>query len=271
MIFPNLTLPLGYQDFSYFSQGTNPRGIFLNRTDNIKQWFETWDDGMGDEAYVYTQHQIFLEEGIIKHTRTSPNWEGGMVTFSTCKHRMRSVKKKSSDGRLGSAKSWVGTWIVGLCPAYLASNTVLFIGQVLMEFPSNYDMGRFILDKHIDVYAKKDAMHNPRGDLYEPKGLKLDDRQKHSHYFFEEPPNHTRSVEFYKKSPGSISNRKDKLIPKWWRDIEYVTPGGVRPPSFIFSPCWLFSKPMVWTSKKPGRACLRMSTEEFSKSLRFSE
>src|SRR5690606_26723103 len=59
--------------------------------------------------YLYTQHEIFQDESSLelRQTRTSPNWEGGIVTYSTCKHNFRCYKKPT----------WIDTWIAGLAPA----------------------------------------------------------------------------------------------------------------------------------------------------------
>jgi hypothetical protein len=202
-------------------------------------------------VYLYTHHEIFYEDGIIKQTRSSPQWEGGLVTYATCKHLMRTY----DPGILG----WHGAWIIGLCPAAM-QNCLLFAARVKEVYASNYTLSRRILSTNPGIYKVKRANSNPRGDLYTPvrelRGLAVYD-----HSNFEEPENHTRSVEFYSKSPGSVSERGDGKIPKWWRDIEYEIRGR-RPPSFILSPCWLFSRPMLKVKQKPARAVLRLTPRE---------
>jgi hypothetical protein len=186
---------------------------------------------------LYTQHQIFLEDGVIKHTRSSPNWEGGLVTFATCKHLMRSYARAD----------WRGTWLVGLCPRHLASNAVLFVGRIDEAFDSNYDLSRRVLSYGGGVFTTKNALLNPRGDLYTPHRELTGD-------------------EVYDRSPGT----DQEFVPKWWRDLEYKIHGR-RPRVFILRPCHIFSRPMVWTSIIPGRATRRLTVGEFIVSMRRTQ
>lgn len=248
----SLELPDGYQNFSWYKPGINPNGIWLDDTQSLLQAL-----GSANKArtYVYTHHQVFHEDNTIKHTRSSPNWEGGLVTYSTCKHLMRSY----------AVGSWVNTWLVGLGPKECADNCVMFIGRVSQQFESNHELYRHLQTKAKSVLVAKRADTNPRGDLYTPvRRLVEDEVYNHANYL--EPPNHTRSLEMYKKSPGSVSDREDGKIPKWWRDLEYLQRGR-RPVLFTLSPCWLYSKPVLWTSYSPKRAVLKVDTELVLKSL----
>jgi len=244
----SLDLPDGYQHHDWDWD----RSVVLNDPDRLVSDMGSYQGPL----QLYTQHEIFLEGGVIKHTRSSPNWDGGLATFATCKHMMRSY-----------AYDWKGTWLVGLCPAHLASNTVLFAGRVDEVFRSNYDLGRRIYDIDRRVYEAKAASGdgNPRGDIYSPID-DLTDEQKYDHNYFIPPLGHTRSLEFYEKSPGS----QPGVVPKWWRDIEYELHGR-RPPVFILRPFHLFTKPMLWSNVLPGRATMRRSTFEFLSNIRRAE
>lgn len=259
----SLELPHGYQRFDYYKKGVNPGGVVLDEPEYLIKYLSEADRR---DLYLYTHHEIFLGNGIIKHTRSSPNWEGGIVTYATCKHLMRTY----------SRKDWHGVFIVGLCPRGL-DNCVLFAGIVRKQFESNYDLSRCIRSGdlgipdhplHKETYQIKAADNNPRGDLYTPRMNLFKKSHKYDHNNFQEPPNHTRSVEYYKKSPGSVSQRKDGKIPKWWRDMEYKHHStGRRPYSFILDPCWLFSVPQLWTSYNPKRATLKINPTELAESL----
>lgn len=253
----SLELPHGYQMFSYYSHGMNPGGVCLNDVDSlIKEWSRS-----KDKMYLYTQHEIFYQDGILKQTRSSPNWEGGIVTFSTCKHRMRTY----------DIATWEDMWIGGLCPSQL-SNCLLFVGRVSCQFNSNYHMGSWMEEEFPYARNIKSACNNPRGDVYTPlMDMSVHEEEQYDHHNFIEPENHTRSVEFYKRSHGSVSEREDGQIPKWWRDIEYVGAKGRRPPSFVLSPCFIFSEPLVWTSYNPRRAALKINIGEFVRSLSKSK
>lgn len=242
-----LELPHGYQHFDWYQPGDNPNGVYLNDPVGLAEALSVSDE----EAYLYTHHEIFYEEGIIKHTRSSPNWEGGLVTYATCKHLMRTYRE-----------DWVGTWLIGLCPKECEGNTVLFGGQVKYQLDSNHALGLFVQETYAPGEAKQ-ALHNPRGDLYTPVYETVD---PHDHTYFQEPPGHTRSVEMYRKSPGSTSDRPDGKVPKWWRDLEYLC-RGKRPPSFVLDPCYLFSRPTLWHQLQPRRAVLRLQASEAADGL----
>lgn len=259
MISKSLSLPDGYQSFDGYSSRSrigpkyDHQRITVNNVDVMRAMLRNQSD-----LRLYTQHEIYFEQGILKQTRTSPNWEGGLVTYATCKHLMRVTDT-----------NWLGTWIASLSPADCCGNTVLFCGMVNRVFNSNFALSRAVKKEFPEAYKAKLAMGNPRGDLYTPQLLASgdDDERRYNHENFLEPSNHTRSVEFYKKSPGSTSDREDGKIPKWWRDIEYLGHGR-RPKCFILSPCFLFSEPMLWTSYNPRRAALRLTANDFLASLR---
>lgn len=241
-----------YQKFTGYSKVMNVNGVVLNNHDLMRQMMS--DDDLA-EMYLYTQHQIVWDGEELQQTRSSPNWDGGMVSYATCKHNMRTY----------SRDTWNGVWIGGLCPKECANNTLLFVGRIDQEFESNYDYSQWLRENKNMVWQEKRAGNNRRGDCYMPKTL-LKDGERYVHSNFIEPKNHTRSVEFYDKSPGSVSPFSDGKIPKWWRDIEYLQHGR-RPHTFIFNPCFIFSKPLVWSRLKPGRATLRISTNSFVESL----
>lgn len=250
---------LGYQSFEWYKQGkANHHRVTLNDLVGLKAALMKEDQQI---LHLYTQHQIFFRDGVLQQTRSSPNWLGGMVTFATCKHFMR----------CGNAGDWEGKWIVGLCPKKETNNCLLFAGQVFKQFPSNYVMAGAIQTSYPDVYKAKRASDDPRGDLYTSRRRLRKVEEQYDHANFLEPPNHTRSVEYYKHSPGSVSDREDGKVPKWWRDLEYAQQRAsgavVRPPVFMLAPCWLFSQPMAYTAYSPGRACLRLTTGQLATSL----
>jgi hypothetical protein len=253
----SLELPDGYQHFDWIEpedgSTSNKYGVHLNDPAGLAQALA---EDECSTLRLYTQHEIFWQDGVIKHTRSSPNWEGGLVTYATCKHHMRSTNT-----------TWEDTWLAGLCPAHCEQNCLLFAGKIQTVFCSNYDLFAYLLERYPAVCAAKRASGNPRGDLYTPRRRLLPPDVRHDHNNYHEPPNHTRSVEHYKHSPGSISDRPDGKVPKWWRDLEYVSNHGVRPPVFIISPCWVFSRPVLWTTYQPRRAVLALTGRKLADSL----
>jgi hypothetical protein len=247
----SLELPDGYQHWDWDWRA----GTKVNGADDMRIDMSNCDT----DLYLYTQHEVFYEQGdVIRQTRSAPNWDGGVVTMATCKHHMRTTDRR-----------WEGTWIAALGPKHCAENTLLFVGMVYKEFESNYELGQWLKRTYRAAYDAKLATCNPRGDIYTPK-KELLPKQRFDHKNFVTPEGHTRSTEFYKKSPGSTSDRPDGKVPKWWRDVEYVGRGQRRPPVFVLRPVYLFSQPTLWTTYKPGRACLRLTPGQLAASLRGS-
>lgn len=251
-----LELPNGYQNWSWYKEGGNLNRVMLNDVAGLRDALRVAPES---DLLLYTHHQIVYQDGVLKHTRSSPNWEGGLVTYATCKHLMRTTKRKS----------WKGVWLAGLCPKECESNTLLFVGMVRQEFSSNYELSSYLYTLHNEAREAKVALTNPRGDCYTPL-RRLHGEELFDHRNYEPPQGHTRSIEYYKKSPGSISDRPDGKIPKWWRDVEYLAHGR-RPSVFILSPVWLFSRPLLWSRYQPRRAVLRITPAALAASLQGTQ
>jgi hypothetical protein len=250
----SLELPDGYQQWDWYKEGVNPNGVWLNSVNAMTEALQQHEQ---DDVYLYTQHEIFYDGGVIKQTRSTPNWEGGLVTFCNCKHNMRTYQRDT----------WVGAWLVGLCPKECEDNTMLFAGRIDRAFDSHYGLSHMVYRDYPQVALHKLAHTNPRGDLYIPKhGFNLaSSGRRYHHNTYIEPVNHCRAVETYRKSPGSTM-RADGTVPKWWRDLEYLQ-RGIRPQVFILQPCYLFSKPMLWTSRQPKRAVMRLTVGELARTV----
>ena len=222
---PDLTLPHGYQTFDpeWFAEAgyENQHGVRLDsKPSDMRTQLRR---RLGDRCYLYTQHIIGFEahdpthclnasntpcydrmdticrncRPVIKQRRSSPNWEGGLVTYATCKHQMRTWL---------TAEEWEGVWIAGLNPASL-DNSVMFLGQVCTSHRSNYQLYCSLQTAAPEVVPFKLASNNPRGDLYTPGDiLNVNSPPEWEHYAtsYDHPVQpHTRSVETYKTSPGS--------------------------------------------------------------------
>lgn len=248
---------LGYQSFSYYRRGENPHGVHLDDPAALRHMLTRTEEA-GKDLYLYTQHEVFWDDkpgAVLQQTRSGPNWDGGVVTIATCKHHTRTTNRV-----------WEGTWIAGLGPARCAGNCLLYVARVGVALDSNYHLGLTVQSIDRQAWAAKQADANPRGDLYRPDLAGLRAFGPYDHRAYHEPPGHTRSTEFYKKSPGSVSERPDGKVPKWWRDVEYIGRGR-RPPVFLFDRVALFSRPMLWVRYRPGRACLRLSPSELRDGL----
>lgn len=212
--------------------------VFLNRP---KLMEEALGSQTNAKIYSFTLHEVFYEDGLFKQTRSSPNWQGDIATMATCKHQMRTWS---------TAKEWIGKWNAMFCPKHCANNALFFVGQVSQVFLSNYNYGMWMGEYRRRAHDSKSADHDPRGDIYTPKrSLVGEERYEVSN--FRKPPDHTRSVEYYKDG-----------TPKWWKDIRYLQ-NKHRPAVFLYSPAFLFSRPYRWTGMVLGRYILKNTVDEF--------
>lgn len=180
-----------------------------------------------DVVRTFPLHQIYLEDGIFKQTRSGPNWQGGILTLTTCKHYMRTANL-----------DWEGMWLAGFTPKVGCNeNYLLFLAKIAHVFNSNYDLGEWMRARFIETYKRKRALEHKFGDIYVPKGL-LTERTKYNPRYYKTPHGHVR-MEMDKKWG----------VPKWQKDIDYES-NGRRPRTFVFTDVKLFKKP-TWVSTRP--------------------
>jgi hypothetical protein len=204
------------------------------------------------EIYIYPHHEIFeAEDDTILQTRSGPNWQGPVMTLTTCKQFMRTWKKEPKD--------WEGTWFCGLING---CRKILYLAMVHKGFASNYDLGHHISHTYgPEGFRAKSASWCPMGDLYVPKGVLEGDDRYDPDNFMLPLANHTRRRETY--SDGT---------PKWWKDIRFRNPQGRPPTTMLFNSLTVH----LWTqwSKAPegkqfstGRSGCKMTLGEFEDML----
>lgn len=189
--------------------------------------------------YVYPHHEILLDDdGIFRQTRSGPNWEGGIVTMTTCKHLLRTYSALQPESKKkGSGK----VALCGITNKLRGDNFLLYVGVVDESFASNYELGSYLAEHHFDAYQKKLANKNRLGDIFEPiDDLDLVMEEHYDHKNFIDPvPDHCRREE------NDSSGR-----PKWIKDIEYNARGKVRPQCVTLNPVTVHTKPVYeWTGK----------------------
>lgn len=183
--------------------------------------------------YVYPHHEIRLEDGQFRQTRSGPNWEGNVVTMTTCKHLMRTYS--TIDRKVGSEVGFVG-----VTNKLEGENYILYAGVIYKRFDSNYDLGEYLRKNHKATYDIKLATNNRLGDIFEP----YDADDKYEVLCFEDPtPDHCRAEE-----------NDSKGNPKWWKDISYESRSGVRPKCLTFNPVTVHTKPIYCWTGKLGRS-----------------
>jgi hypothetical protein len=111
-------------------------------------------------VYGYVVASIDYKRGTFVQTGCGPNFQGDLITLSTCKHLMRS--------RLELA-DWPGVWIAGFTGVNQVPgerlNYLFYVMRVADAYPSHRDLWYKLPDT---VRQAKAARLNPLGDLYQP-------------------------------------------------------------------------------------------------------
>lgn len=211
--------------------------------------FQSWNDWGNkrtikapdyDVVRAFPLHQIYLEDGIFKQTRSGPNWQGGVLTLSTCKHYMRT-----------SQTQWRGSWLAAFTPKVgCGENYLIMLARVADVFDSNYELGQYMNRHHRNAWLKKIAPQSNLGDIYMPKTQPLTERTKYNHKKFYTPVGHVR-MEMDKKWG----------VPKWQKDIDYEM-NGKRPKCFIFDCVHLFKRPTFVSTRPLHRTGYRGTIRE---------
>lgn len=111
-------------------------------------------------VYSYVVDTVEYEEGRLYQTGNGPNYQGGLITLCSCKHKMRTYF---------TPDSWKGVWVAGFTGSTdLGNNRLFYLMKVSPAFESHRE---FWLSECIPEETKlAKASHLDRfGDIYEPK------------------------------------------------------------------------------------------------------
>jgi hypothetical protein len=136
----------------------------------------------------------FHNNGGFIQTGTGPNFEGNVITLTTCKHQMRSRF---------SVDEWRGKWIAGFTGVsrnQFSANYLVYLMRVERAFESHKDLWEK-LDR--ENRKTKNARFNTLGDLYQPKN---------------KCSNKYDPINYYKPISGH-SHYEDN---QWYKDINYL-------------------------------------------------
>lgn len=187
-------------------------------------------------VYCFPQHEIYQEKGLVRQTRSGPNWQGDApMTLTTCKHALRSY---------ASVKE--GVWLAGFTGINTfgdGRNHLIWLGRITHCIENAMEYYKHILDHYgAAAVRSKSAVSNPLGDLYEPAFcLGYDDPYDPRSYI--EPVGHVRYEE--NDSHG---------YPKWLKDVNYKYRGKARPKLVVLGESYIWNKAPLGLPEPMGRA-----------------
>ena len=92
---------------------------------------ERLDPFRSSAVYSYVVDTVQYEEGLLYQTGSGPNFQGGLVTLCSCKHKMRTYF---------TADSWEGVWIAGYTGSTdLGENRLFYLMRVHQAFGSHQE------------------------------------------------------------------------------------------------------------------------------------
>lgn len=134
-------------------------------SDNMNMSLSTLCEHISGQAvvYCYVIRTINCRDGKFLQTGCGPNFQGGLATLCTCKHRMRTFM---------DANGWRGKWIAGFTSVrtYGRKNFLIYLMQVLHAFESHYDLW-FSESISPETKQAKAAHLSMFGDIYKPRHI----------------------------------------------------------------------------------------------------
>ena len=112
-------------------------------------------------VYLYIVDTVEYIDGRLFQTGSGPNFQGGLVTLCSCKHKMRTYR---------SPDSWKDVWVAGYTGSTeLGDNRLFYLMRVSQAFRSHRE---FWFSDSIPEQTKlaKASNLDKFGDIYEPKG-----------------------------------------------------------------------------------------------------
>ncbi len=112
-----------------------------------------------EPIYYYIIKSVVFSNGEYHQSGCGPNFEGGVITLCTCKHRMRTFPEINK-----------GTWVAGITTRNSKesniNNSLFYIAQIKKVY-DDYDSLISELPKNVVEY--KSSLENPLGDIFFPK------------------------------------------------------------------------------------------------------
>ena len=198
------------------SQGKLYENLNLSRKALLKRISQFLHDEVRSYIVTTTEED---EEGRLRQCGSGPNFQGGLITLSSCMHRMRTS--------LVDMGSWKGIWVAGFTN-FNGRQRLFYLMRVSQAFKSQRG---FWFSKSVPMATKKaKAAHLSKfGDIYKPKSRS----GKHYSYrdYLEPREDHVHSEPRY-----------------WHKDINYRKGYKQRKPALLVGDpecSFLWDKPVI--------------------------
>lgn len=115
-------------------------------------------------VYSYVIKTVNNVAGRFVQTGSAPNFQGGVITLCTCRHKDRAYAPKRGCRGSDNGEPWKGIWVAGICGPEAFRPRGLFYLMLVEK----------VFDSHADAWTElsrptaKSTHRNPFGDVYEP-------------------------------------------------------------------------------------------------------
>ena len=195
-------------------------------------------------VYSYVIASMRKHNGQFVQKGCGPNFEGGLVTLCTCKHRLRTFL---------DTDEWNGIWIAGFTslPVGDGANFLIYLMRVAHAFASHRDLW-FSTTISPAVRQAKAAHLNRFGDLYQPRSKGID------------PWN----------PDGYVPPSQNHCHAKGWaKDIDYEGVGARRAALLVGDPhqSLLWNRPMIYYAGRLPRGQKKSTLDDLFAQLKAGE
>jgi hypothetical protein len=193
-------------------------------------------------VYAYILTTVHGVSGCFVQKGSAPNFQGDLITLSTCKHAMRTYR---------SPKDWKDVWIAGFTGVNATEdhlNYLFYLMRVKDAFQSHKELWDW-LDP--SIRKAKNARYNICGDIYEPKSS-LRDPFNPSEYYL------------------PIKNHVHEKDNVWHKDINYWNSKTRRRPALLVGDpafSFLWSQSEIYYNKCKSFRTKKFNMQEFIQSL----
>ncbi len=148
-----------------------------------------------ENTYSYVLTTAKYKEGKFQQHGSAPNFEGGVLTLCTCKHRMRALGPPSNQ-----EKPWKDYWITGFTSKsqYKEKQWLFYLAKIQKSYESHSDIWHCKELWKNYSRIEKCVSENPLGDIFEPENdKKLENKDRY------EPTNYSNPCESHSHGKGS--------------------------------------------------------------------
>jgi len=196
------------------SQSFPSYGILKDNANKNKYELLNIIKGSTSPIYSYIVDTLKICNGKYAQTGCGPNYQGGLITLCTCKHRMRTGKPTKCEMSDVSdwLKSWNNIWIAGVSGIHRGKNdfnSLFYLMNVMLAFQDHESLWEYLKLNYREAATAKRADQSMFGDIYPPNTKPC---TKHVHNVINEETNKLRWEDDVNYQKGHCGRKPALLV-----------------------------------------------------------